>query len=670
MRQFALTIGLMLALTSVMGCLEGDDTSALDDQITELENENSALKDNIAGVEDERDSLAAEKSQLEADVSDKNNELATAEAARSALQTSLDNITAERDTLQDALDAEEDESDNLTAQITQLDSEIVQLEAAIEQADSDIAALNTDIASLNADIAVLNADIAALNASLASLLTITHEPTLAQKGACPLGNPPIVSTTGYDDGSGSGTANDGILEDEEIVIAETGTQCLGSYGIVAHGLTTNSHLVEFNGSLVYYHGAIETLMMMDMLHVSTLKSTDSTVSGTIGLVDDYCIFYDSYDLEVCMSYNFDPTHVGNKLFVAMKGGNEVELFVTNETANSGISLGYFDGIGDMIAFGDKLLFQADDDDNGWELWLSDGTSDGTTLLKDINPGASDSLNVNNDIMYLHKNNVYFSARDGSSGYELWRTDGTDVGTLLVKDINPGSGASYPLYFTSVGDTLFFRAIDGSNGYELWTTDGSSTGTSMLKDIYAGSSSGNPNYLTPLGNTLYFSANDGTNYTELWKSDGTEEGTVMVKDINDGGYGSPYYFTPLGNILYFRASDGTHGSELWKSDGTDEGTVMVRDIWSGSSSSNPWLLVTYNGILYFRAYNDTYGYELWKSDGTEQGTQLALELTEGSASSNINDLIVIGNVLYLKMTPAGSYVDPLYSELWWVDLNQY
>ncbi|MDP6490121.1 MAG: hypothetical protein QF576_05185, partial [Candidatus Poseidoniia archaeon] len=70
MRQFALTIGLMLALTSVMGCLEGEDTSALDDQITELENENSALKDNIAGVEDERDSLAAEKSQLEADVSD------------------------------------------------------------------------------------------------------------------------------------------------------------------------------------------------------------------------------------------------------------------------------------------------------------------------------------------------------------------------------------------------------------------------------------------------------------------------------------------------------------------------------------------------------------------------------------------------------------------------
>ncbi|MDP6834734.1 MAG: hypothetical protein QF392_00980, partial [Candidatus Poseidoniia archaeon] len=367
MRQFALTIGLMLALTSVMGCLEGEDTSALDDQITELENENSALKDNIAGVEDERDSLAAEKSQLEADVSDKNSELATAEAARSALQTSLDNITAERDTLQDALDAEEDESDNLTAQITLLDSEIAQFESAIEQADSDIAALNTDIASLNADIA-------ALNASLASLLTITHEPTLAQKGACPPGNPPIVSTTGYDDGSGSGTANDGILEDEEIVIVETGTQCLGSYGLVDSGLTTNSPLVEFNGSLVYYHGAIETMMMMDMLHVSTLKSTDSTVSGTIGLVDDYCLFYDSYDLEVCMSYNFDPTHVGNKLFVAMKGGNEVELFVTNETANSGISLGYFDGIGDMIAFGDKLLFQADDDDNGWELWISDGTS--------------------------------------------------------------------------------------------------------------------------------------------------------------------------------------------------------------------------------------------------------------------------------------------------------
>jgi ELWxxDGT repeat protein len=98
--------------------------------------------------------------------------------------------------------------------------------------------------------------------------------------------------------------------------------------------------------------------------------------------------------------------------------------------------------------------------------------------------------------------------------------------------------------------------------------------------------------------------------------------------------------------------------------------MVKDIYPGDSGSTPRSLFTYNGILYFDAYNGTYGRELWKSDGTEQGTQLALELTEGSASSDINDLIVIGNVLYLKITPPGLYMESIYSELWWVDLNQY
>ncbi|MBR9970880.1 ELWxxDGT repeat protein [Magnetospirillum sulfuroxidans] len=93
--------------------------------------------------------------------------------------------------------------------------------------------------------------------------------------------------------------------------------------------------------------------------------------------------------------------------------------------------------------------------------------------------------------------------------------------------------------------MFFAATDGTNGTELWKSDGTAVGTVMVKDINPGSSSSSPNHLTNVNGTLYFSATDGTNGTELWKSDGTAVGTVMVKDIRTGTVGSgPTYLVNI------------------------------------------------------------------------------------------------------------------------------
>jgi ELWxxDGT repeat protein len=111
--------------------------------------------------------------------------------------------------------------------------------------------------------------------------------------------------------------------------------------------------------------------------------------------------------------------------------------------------------------------------------------------------------------------------------------------FLVKDILPGAFNSYPRFLTALGNTLFFSANDGVNGTELWKSDGTAAGTVLVKDIFPGSGfyiSSNPCNLTAVGSTLFFSANDGVN-RELWKSDGTAAGTVLVKDIRPSLYRS-------------------------------------------------------------------------------------------------------------------------------------
>ena len=86
----------------------------------------------------------------------------------------------------------------------------------------------------------------------------------------------------------------------------------------------------------------------------------------------------------------------------------------------------------------------------------------------------------------------------------------------------------------MGGTLFFAADDGVHGSELWRSDGTETGTVLVTDINPGASDGFPRYLTEVGGTLFFTARDGVHGQELWRSDGTETGTVLVRDINAGG----------------------------------------------------------------------------------------------------------------------------------------
>jgi ELWxxDGT repeat protein len=219
------------------------------------------------------------------------------------------------------------------------------------------------------------------------------------------------------------------------------------------------------------------------------------------------------------------TAVGSTLFFSANDGvNGAELWKSDGTAagtvlvkdiDPGSSGSYLDN---LTAVGNTLFFSANDGVNGYELWKSDGTAAGTVLVKDIRPGSS--FSSSSDLRYLTAvgSTLFFTANDGVNGWELWKSDGTAAGTVLVKDIRPGSSfssSSDVRYLTAVGSTLFFQADNGVNGEELWKSDGTEAGTILVGDIRPGSSSSDPQNLRVVGSTLYFTADDGVNGRELW-----------------------------------------------------------------------------------------------------------------------------------------------------------
>src|SRR5262249_29772790 len=137
--------------------------------------------------------------------------------------------------------------------------------------------------------------------------------------------------------------------------------------------------------------------------------------------------------------------------------------------------------------------------------------------------------------------LFFSARNATRGFELWKSNGTPAGTLLVKDINPGSASSGPVALTNVNGTLFFYANNGVSGSELWKSNGTAAGTVLIKDINPGSygsfDSSFPNELTNVNGTLFFQAFGAATGSELWRSNGAAAGTTLVKDIQPGSAGS-------------------------------------------------------------------------------------------------------------------------------------
>ncbi len=352
----------------------------------------------------------------------------------------------------------------------------------------------------------------------------------------------------------------------------------------------------------------------DATHGAELWRTDGTRAGTRLVKDIYPGTGES-----------NPGYLvnvgGTLFFTASTPRHGAELWKSDGTAKGTRRVGeIYPGTqgsspAGLINVGGKVYFSADDGVHGRELWKSDGTSTGTKLVKDINPTAASNPS---DLTKVGTH-FFFVADDGVHEPELWRSDGTRAATYLVKDINPYNGdpTNYNgnpgiRSLTNVGGVVFFRATDQYDNFELWKSNGTDTGTvqvaNLAPPISGHEQSSNPDNLIGLGGILYFDAGGDCGY-QLCRSDGTAGGTYMVAQLNPSGNAFPMNMAKAKGILFFSAYDQTYGRELWRSDGTALGTKRVRDI-NPSGDSNPTELIKAGTRLFFVADDGTHGVELW------------------------------------------------------------
>jgi ELWxxDGT repeat protein len=361
--------------------------------------------------------------------------------------------------------------------------------------------------------------------------------------------------------------------------------------------------------------------------------------------------------------------------------------------------------------GNKVVYIADDGQNGPQLWSSDGTAANTIRLTNATQPANSPFQIASPLAIIG-NIAYFAISDGASTTtsSVWQTDGTVAGTRRV-----GGLPSVDLGETGItqvaGDaaTVFFAVYDVTVTATLYKYAPAANASTLLK---TGLTIFSEDEFAYSNGRLFFTNNDPIIGDEPWVSDGTAAGTHLIEDIypqtTDSG-SNPDELVQFGGRLVFAADDGISGRELWISDGTSAGTTLLTDINPGAASSNPNNLFTANGALYFFATDATgvsrfmrlasiganvevlaalspqpssliyacaqgnsaalgtqiffpandgqSGLELWTSDGTAAGTHLVADISAGSNDSYPCNLTVFNSRLFF------SAVGPAGYELW-------
>jgi ELWxxDGT repeat protein len=324
---------------------------------------------------------------------------------------------------------------------------------------------------------------------------------------------------------------------------------------------------------------------------------------------------------------------------------------------------------DFVVAGALAAFRATHPLSGNEVWVTDGTAAGTTLLRDVVPGVGSSTPRRLAIPVRHEVRaaviggslrVFFAAWTYSGGNEAWISDGTAAGTQLLLDVNPGPEGSDPSDFTPFNGKMYFSAFEPATGSELWESDGTVSGTRVAAEVFPGPTSGGPRNLHVVagGNLLLFQGLSGSIGDDLYAFDPASRRTTRLAAIGSDNYFGPKDFVNIGSLTLFVAASATAGQELWVTDGTVAGTNVI-DIAPGPSASSPRLddAVVIGSTLYFSATTAAFGTELWASDGTVAGTQLVADIVPGTGSSMPGSFASLGGQLVFAAETPGTGREP-------------
>lgn len=350
-----------------------------------------------------------------------------------------------------------------------------------------------------------------------------------------------------------------------------------------------------NFSLTYnyfYNPVVVNNTLLFLIHTATdagaccqpdTWKSDGTAAGTVALGDQ--LWDNPFSFQNRLYYfNGDGLYQTDENFTSPTLVNALQYRYTAhfQTAQAGSYVYFTHGSNAVPNLG------------GDELWRSDGTNAGTIKLY-TTPDGSEIKNLT-----AVNGNVFFV-----SGYNLYQSTGTVAGTTVMKDFSSlvGGLASYPTNLTASGTTLYFTAYTKADNIELWKSDGTAAGTTRVVSTYSPGSDGlSPAFLTPFGaNGVAFAATGNTTGRELFTSDGTTVSNVADL-FTQPGSSLPSYLTSTTNAVYFTATTAGSGTEMWQTDGTSGGTTMVVDANPSGSSSPSEVVKSITDSVFWKAFD--------------------------------------------------------------------